>query len=74
VRKARRAGTLYGGREPSRWRRKTLGFLASVIVRSDSTKSARGEKRGRKSLFFGPTEGDAREVRRLKRARGPDPT
>jgi hypothetical protein len=74
VKKARRAGALYGGREPSRWRRKTLGSQESLIVRLGWHKDARGRKRGRKSLFPGPTEGDAREVKKLRRARGPDPT
>jgi hypothetical protein len=68
VRKARRAGTLYGGGEPSRSVRETLRSHEGLFVRTGWRKGERGTERGRKSLSVGRMEGDAREVVRLKRA------
>jgi len=73
VRKAKRAGALYGGREPGCGELKTLGSSFFLIARSKGAKSERGQERGGRSLFWGSTEGDAREVEKLRRAGGPDP-
>jgi hypothetical protein len=52
VRKARRAGALYGGREPSGKLPEPLGFRVLMIVRSLESKDAKGRKKGR-SFFPG---------------------
>jgi len=71
VKKARRAGALYGGREPSRWKRKTLRFSAFTIARSSKSKNERGMKEER-HFFQGSNGGrsprgpNAQESRRFR--------
>jgi len=72
VRKARRAGALERGREPSRGILKPLGFGKAGLVRVLWTKDAKGrdEERNLVPRCFG---GRAREVRKPKRAGGLGP-
>jgi len=70
-RNARRAGILKG-KMPSRCERKTLRFTRIGLVK-DRGGRARGEEGSGEDFLQGSAEREAREVRKLRRVRVPDP-
>jgi len=72
VRDVRRAGALYGGREPGRAERKTLGDRAIGAERRVWRKSERGEDVGRGQILGAAWRESPRGEEKLRRAEGPD--